>query len=1084
MSRRLRTSTPLLLIAFSIAGAAAAEPAKTELQLELRSREKVSDKLEEYRAVIAPATWDARETAIVVCDMWDRHWCAGATERVAQMAPRMNEVLKAARARGVLIIHCPSGVVHRYNDTPQRKLAQQAPPLDLPRPIQPWSHRDGDRETALPIDDSDGGCDCQLRCRQGGPWKAQIETLEIAAGDAVTDNAEAFYLMKQRGIKNVVVMGVHTNMCVLGRPFSIRQMVHQGQNVVLMRDMTDTMYNSRMRPFVSHFTGTDLVVEHIEKYWCPTITSAAFLGGEEFRFPADRRPHLAIVMAEPEYGTDRTLPEFARTHLGRDFRVSLVFADADDGNQLPGVEVLDKADVALFSIRRRTPPAKQMAVIRRFIEAGKPLVAVRTSNHAFSLRGQPPPVGHAAWEEFDREVIGGNYHGHYPNKARGEDRTIIWPLKEAGEHPILAGIPQAEQIVPSGLYKNRPLAESSTPLLMGRFGSQQPHEPVAWTNQTKWGGKVFYAAVGSPEEIADKNIARLLVNAVHWAVGRPADADPQPQEPPGQVPEPDASQQGADPQPAAQQAAVDYRQWTLLAVPGTWEEQSGGKLEYDGMAWYRCHAKVPAAWKKEYLELSVEQVDNAHEAYFNGQRIGRGGNFPPDYVNAVDHAGRYQVPANLVAADQYNEIVIRVYDHGGRGGFKGPAPALFNERQVIDLTGKWEFRTGDDLDWLGGARERADQAAAPFEKVVRAAEIAPRAASVRRAPGSQTPEEAARGFQVPADLRWESVLAEPEIRQPVSISFDERGRLWVVQYQQYPHPAGLKMVSRDNYWRAVYDKVPPPPPNHFVGKDKITIHTDTNGDGRFDEHKTFVDGLNICTAAVPGRGGVWVLNPPYLLFYPDANRDDVPDGDPEVHLQGFGLEDTHSTVNSLRFGPDGWLYAAQGSTVSGQVKRPGTTEEPVRTMGQLIWRYHPEQRRYEVFAEGGGNSYGVEFDAQGRLYSGHNGGNTRGFHFVQGGYYRKGFGKHGALSNPYTFGFFEAMKHHEVPRFSHTFLIYESHGLPPEYRGMLYGLEPMQGQIVRSKLSHDRSSFMTEDVDRVVRTDDDWFRPVDVKEGP
>jgi hypothetical protein len=95
--------------------------------------------------------------------------------------------------------------------------------------------------------------------------------------------------MQQRGIENVIVMGVHGNMCVLGRPFAIRQMVKQGKNVVLVRDMTDTMYNSRKSPFVSHFAGTDLIVEHIEKYWCPSITSVDFLGGEPFHFQADKR---------------------------------------------------------------------------------------------------------------------------------------------------------------------------------------------------------------------------------------------------------------------------------------------------------------------------------------------------------------------------------------------------------------------------------------------------------------------------------------------------------------------------------------------------------------------------------------------------------------------------------------------------------------------------------------------------------------------------------------------------------------------------------------------------------------------------
>ena len=349
-----------------------------------------------------------------------------------------------------------------------------------------------------------------------------------------------------------------------------------------------------------------------------------------------------------------------------------------------------------------------------------------------------------------------------------------------------------------------------------------------------------------------------------------------------------------------------------------------------------------------------------------------------------------------------------------------------------------------------------------------------------------SPRAALASFKVPDDLQLELVLAEPIVRQPVSISFDERGRLWVVQYLQYPYPAGLKMVSHDGVWRAVYDKVPPPPPHHFRGKDKITIHEDTDGDGVFDRHKTFVDGLNIATSVARGRGGVWVLNPPYLLFYPDRDNDDVPDGDPEVHLQGFGLEDTHSVVNSLQWGPDGWLYAAQGSTVTGHVTRPGLDagKEPVHSMGQLIWRYHPETRRYEVFAEGGGNAFGVEIDAKGRIYSGHNGGDTRGFHYVQGGYYQKGFNKHGPLSNPYSFGYFPAMKHNRVPRFTHTFVIYEADALPERYRGLLFGVAPLLNHVVMSQVRPDGSSVQTQDIGLAVSTDDSWFRPVDIKLGP
>jgi putative heme-binding domain-containing protein len=351
-------------------------------------------------------------------------------------------------------------------------------------------------------------------------------------------------------------------------------------------------------------------------------------------------------------------------------------------------------------------------------------------------------------------------------------------------------------------------------------------------------------------------------------------------------------------------------------------------------------------------------------------------------------------------------------------------------------------------------------------------------------PSPLSPAEAFKHLKTLPDLKLEQVLTEPEVTQPIFMNFDERGRMWVVQYRQYPYPAGLKILSEDKFLRAVYDKVPPPPPHHCKGRDKITIHEDSHGTGVFDKHKTFIDGLNIVTSCVRGRGGVWVLNPPYLLFYPDKNNDDVPDGDPVVHLEGFGMEDTHSNANSLQWGPDGWLYACQGSTVSGAVKHYGVNEPAVHSMGQLIWRYHPETRRYEIFAEGGGNAFGLEIDAKGRIFSGHNGGDTRGFHYVQGGYYQKGFGKHGPLSNPYTFGYFPAMKHPHVLRFTHDFIIYEGGTLPQHYFGKLFGVAPLLNHVVCSDMLPDGSSFQTRDVSFPITSTDTWFRPVEITVGP
>ena len=238
------------------------------------------------------ATWDPKKIAIIVCDMWDDHWCRSAAARVNELAGPMNEMLKAARAKGVFVIHAPSTCTAFYKDTPQRKRAIDAPFTKTPESLASterwgtgWYWPDAKREGVLPIDDSDMGCDCAVKCKIREAWTRQIATIEIMDGDALTDNGqETWNLLAARGIDNVILCGVHLNMCVLGRPFGIRQMVYLGKDVALMRDLTYTMYNPEKMPKVSHFAGTDLVVEHVEKYWCPSFTSADLTGRPAFRF--------------------------------------------------------------------------------------------------------------------------------------------------------------------------------------------------------------------------------------------------------------------------------------------------------------------------------------------------------------------------------------------------------------------------------------------------------------------------------------------------------------------------------------------------------------------------------------------------------------------------------------------------------------------------------------------------------------------------------------------------------------------------------------------------------------------------------
>ena len=546
-------------------------------------------------------------------------------------------------------------------------------------------------------------------------------------------------------------------------------------------------------------------------------------------------------------------------------------------------------------------------------------------------------------------------------------------------------------------------------------------------------------------------------------------------------------------------ASLSADDWHSLTVPDAWRKVPGGDLKpVDGYSWYRAVVRVPADWKGAKLRLYVEALDDARATYFNGTRVGATGTFPPQFRSGLGEKGNYRIDSDLVRPGEFNCVAIRVYQNDPRPNFSVAPPVLLNEtaKQAIRMDGQWQYRPGDDDAWatadasefgIDAAKDMPEAELRKFGGYSQVDEVENVESYVRKRKGDNdplTPQEAEKQFQTPDDLQVQLVLSEPDIAQPLFMTFDERGRMWVMEYRQYPDVAGVKMLSRDVYLRSVYDKVPEPPPHGVKGRDRISIHEDTDGDGVYDKHKVFVDGLNIATSVAVGRGGAFVTNPPYLLFYPDKNGDDIPDGHPEVLLEGFGLEDSHSVINSLRFGPDGWLYGAQGSTVTANVKRPGSKDKPIRTMGQQIWRYHPEEKRFEVFAEGGGNTFGCEIDNKGRIYSGHNGGDTRGFHYVQGGYYRKGFGKHGPLSNPYSFGYFANIKHHSVPRFTHNFIIYEEGVLPEQYHRRLFGIEPLQGQVVMSDIRPFQSSFETEDISRVLKTDDQWFRPVDIKAGP
>ena len=361
-----------------------------------------------------------------------------------------------------------------------------------------------------------------------------------------------------------------------------------------------------------------------------------------------------------------------------------------------------------------------------------------------------------------------------------------------------------------------------------------------------------------------------------------------------------------------------------------------------------------------------------------------------------------------------------------------------------------------------------------------AATVHSRAQSVDRLPDhppALSPEEERKQFKVADGLEIKLVAAEPQVAQPLSISFDDRGRMWVLQYRQYPHPVGLKPVAVDQYLRTKYDRLPEPPPGGPKGKDQISIYEDTNGDGRADVVTDFLTDLNLASGMALGYGGVFVTQPPYLLFYADRDGDDHPDGPPKVLLTGFGMEDAHAFANSLTWGPDGWLYGAQGSTVTADIRGIG--------FQQGIWRYHPRWDRFELFSEGGGNTWGVEFDRFGNLFPA---GNTAEplEHHVQGAYLVKGFGKHGPLHNPHTYGYFQPVLHHGYigDSLSGGAIIYQGGAFPARFNDACICPHTRHSACRWATIETRGSTFATRAAGDFVTSTDIWFRPVDMTVGP
>jgi putative membrane-bound dehydrogenase-like protein len=241
-----------------------------------------------------------------------------------------------------------------------------------------------------------------------------------------------------------------------------------------------------------------------------------------------------------------------------------------------------------------------------------------------------------------------------------------------------------------------------------------------------------------------------------------------------------------------------------------------------------------------------------------------------------------------------------------------------------------------------------------------------------------SPKDALARMEVPEGFSVDLIAAEPQITQPIAMNFDARGRLWVIEGHTYP--------VRE-------------PGNYNEGKDRILIFEDGDGDGTFETRKVFAEKINLASGIAIGFGGVYVGAAPCFLFYPDKDQNDLPDGEPEILLDGWGYEDTHETLNAFTWGPDGWLYGCHGVFTHSKVGKPGTPEDQRQRLNAGVWRFHPVRKEFEVYAHGSSNPWGVDYDARGDFFI------TacvipHFYHLSQGGRYQRQAGQH---FDPWTF---------------------------------------------------------------------------------
>ena len=357
--------------------------------------------------------------------------------------------------------------------------------------------------------------------------------------------------------------------------------------------------------------------------------------------------------------------------------------------------------------------------------------------------------------------------------------------------------------------------------------------------------------------------------------------------------------------------------------------------------------------------------------------------------------------------------------------------------------------------------------------------------NTEKTPGGPMPAaEVARTMELPPGFSCKVFAAEPDVQQPIAMAWDARGRLWVAECYTYAeNPARWDTSLRD----------------------RIVIFEDTDNDGHFDKRTVFWDEGVRLTSIELGNGGVYALCAPNLIFIPDKNGDDKPDGAPEVLLDGFNFKTVgHNIVNGLRWGPDGWLYGRHGISDTSSIGAPGTAGKDRTRMNCGIFRYHPGTRKFEVVLNGGTNSWGHDWDANGELFwintvIGHL------FHGIPGAYYDRMFGTH---LNPHVYETIaQTADHYHFDQGKEKWadikkgmssktdelggghahvgcMIYNGGSWPKEYAGRLLTCNLHGNRINTDILQREGNGFVAKHGADFMKSKDKWFRGLDLSTGP